>query len=76
MQPAHGLCLAGTLPSEWAAMRNLQWLSLSKNMVDGTPRAFLLAFSKSCACVEVCASPNTVKDVPHEAAEATTAGMQ
>lgn len=33
------MLFAGTLPSEWAAMHQLQWLSLSDNMINGVPHA-------------------------------------
>ena len=29
------MLFAGTLPSEWTAMRKLQWLSLNDNMING-----------------------------------------
>ena len=34
-QSAHDEGFAGKLPPEWAAMRNLQWLHLEMNVING-----------------------------------------
>ena len=70
----YGRLPAGTLPSEWAAMRKLQFLSLTNNTITGAPHALLMAVSKlmtfsRCLSIRL----NKQKDVPKEAADALTA---
>ena len=65
---------AGMLPSEWAAIRKLQFLSLTNNTVTGAPHALLMVVSKLMTfsrCLSIRLDQR--KDVPREAADAPTA---